>query len=73
MCYRPKIVLNCCAAALQAELTDFIYNNFLRTAGPGISLFESEHPSVHWSSSHKEKEGIPVYHVSLPDRIWSIR
>ena len=73
MRYRPRIVLNCCTTELQTELTDFIYENFLRTAGPGITLFESEHPSVHWSSSYKVKAGIPVYHVNLPDRIRSLR
>ena len=71
--YRPQTILNCCTTALRTELSDFICDNFLREGGPRISLFESEHPAMHWSSLYKQKEGIPVYYVSLPDRIRSLR
>jgi hypothetical protein len=69
--YRPQIILNCCTTPLRPELTDFICDNFLQEDGAEATLFESEHPAVHWCSLYKT--GIPVYQVSLPDRIRTFR
>lgn len=69
--YHPRIILNCCTTRLRTELTDFICDNFLLEDGVGATLFESEHPAVQWCSLYKT--GIPVYQVSLPDRIRCIR
>jgi hypothetical protein len=69
--YSPRIILNCCTTALRTELTNIICDNFLREDGSGTTLFESEHPAVQWCSFYKT--GIPVYQVSLPDRIRTFR
>lgn len=67
MRYRPRIILNCCATALRAELTDFICDTFFQENGAGGILFESEHPAVQWCSLYKT--GIPVFQVNLSDHI----